>query len=211
MIPLDANDYVGVLNTKTRIYLSMVPKDRRREEKYEKELSDLLNLLSQDAYLDLFSVHETGHVVYFEKAGVTDFTYIPPLIKYEPPSTENKEDFNGQWAGILPKNYVEPPDPRVDIEGLNDWLFLHAKAFAAGGVFSRNLTTTDYGGDTDDHRRFRQLCDAAYEANKLIGVECMWLEAQKQVENELRDDGLMEAVKARMHSIKRALYFSHLV
>ena len=194
--------------------LVQVPKDIRSHKnfhkKYESELADLRNLLSQDDYLNLFSIHETGHVMYFEKAGVTDFDYIAPLISYQPKSDEKPEDFLGQWAAIRPKNFVEPPIPDVDTDGFHDWLFRHAKAFAAGGVFSLAFTPTDYGGDTNDRRQFGALCIAAHRADTLIGVECMWIEAQKSVENELKDGAFMQSIKARMPSIKRKLYFSHL-
>lgn len=211
MSVLNPNDYVALLKTKTRIYLSFVPEGRRTEDQYKSELADLSNLLSEEPYLNLFSIHETGHVIYFEKAGVTDFSYIPPLVDYQLPSDKEEECFKGQWAAILPKNYIEPPNPQVDIEGLNDWLFRHAKAFAAGGVFSLKFTTTDYGGDIKDRQRFGELCAAAYDADKLIGVECMWIEAQKQVERDLENPSFIRLIETRTLDVKQRLYFPHLL
>jgi hypothetical protein len=205
------NRYDIVPITGTRIDLVQVPKGRRIPDKYQSELSDLRKLLSQHDYLDLFSIHETGHVIYFEKAGVTEFEYVAPLISYQPKSDGKPEDFAGQWAAIKPKNFVEPPVPDVDLDGFHDWLFHHAKAFAAGGVLSREFTTTDYGGDINDRRQFGALCNAAYRADTLIGVECMWIEAQKCVENELKDGKFVQSIKDRMPGIKQKLYFSHLL
>jgi hypothetical protein len=196
--------------TGVKIDLIQVPRDKRRHSKYLSELADLRGLLSQHEFLDLFSLHETGHIIYFERAGVTQFDYIGPLIAYFPGTAERADDFLGQWAAVKPNNFVEPPRADEDSEGLTKWLLDHAKGYAAGGVVSRKLTTTSYAGDRRDRRQFGELCNAAYnaDARRFMDVEGMWVDAQEKIEKDLNDREFEQTIRTRMLDIKQRLYFS---
>ena len=200
--------YSVVPVTGVRIDLIQVLKEKRNRPKYLGELADLHKLLSQHAYLDLFSIHETGHVVYFEKAGVT-FDYVGPLINYFPATAEKAEDFLGQWAAIWPTGLLEPDGVHDDEQRRQNWLLELGKGFAAGRVCSLRLTTTDYAGDTNDRKRFGEVYNAEYNdgVDRSAEIECAWLKAQVEIHNELNNREFEQKVRTRMLEVKQKLYF----
>jgi hypothetical protein len=157
----------------------------------------------------LFSIHETGHVIYFEKAGVT-FDYVGPLITYIPATAEKAEDFVGQWAAIWPRSLVEPEGVHEDEQRRKSWLLELGKGFAAGGVCSLRLTKTDYEGDTNDRKQFGRVYDAEYNdgIDRSTEIECAWVKAQVEVYKELNSSEFEQKIRTRMLDVKQKLYFS---
>jgi hypothetical protein len=172
-----------------------------RHPKCQEELDDLVSKLSQDAYLDLFSIHEAGHEIYFRKAGVTSFFFQPPRIVYRKDNRE--KPFSGQWAIIRIREWVSP--------GGDDWLLKLARGYAAGGKCSVRLTTTDYAGDTIDRQLFEDTYITAFPGVNVDDamkkdIEKMWQDAQDDVKRDLNEHELQHKVLAKAQEIKPQLF-----
>ncbi len=94
-----------------------------------------------------------------------------------------------------------------------NWLSDLARGYAAGGECSRNLTTTDYGGDTIDRRLWGETClDSYKESDRTqdeisIITESLWVEAQKDVRRKLKDsETLVAAVRNKAKEIMPLLF-----
>jgi len=140
---------------------SDVPETLRSDGRFQKEVNDLFNLLQQQDMLELFAIHEIGHEIYFRKAGFSIFEYVPPTVIYR--ETDNERPFDGQLARIKPDGYTP-----VNRE---DWLLYLAKGYAAGGVCSEKLTTTDYGGDIHDRKLWNRMCEDCYKTQHSLNVK----------------------------------------
>lgn len=164
---------------------SDVPKELRDFWMFQREVNELVHELLRWEKLELFAIHEVGHEIYFRKAGFAIFTYVPPRVIYRKDDTERP--FKGRLAEIKPQpdSYTKPEH--------EDWLFYLAKGYAAGGECSRNLTTTDYGGDTIDRQLWNEMCADCYKDSTLTEneidteAEDLWSKAQNAVGNELKN------------------------
>jgi hypothetical protein len=169
--------------------------------KCQEELDDLVSKLSQDAYLDLFAIHEAGHEIYFRRAGVTQFFFQQPRIVYRKDNQD--KPFLGQWAIIRIREYACP--------GGDDWLLKLARGYAAGGRCSMRLTSTDYAGDTTDRELFEETYISAFpgvnvdEAMK-NDIEKMWQDAQVDVNKDLNGHELQSKVHAKAQEIRSQLF-----
>ena len=173
----------------------------RTHPKCQEELDDLVSTLRQPAYLDLFSIHEAGHEIYFRKAGVTHFFFQPPRIVYRKDNRE--KPFLGQWAIIRIREYACP--------GGDDWLLKLARGYAAGGRCSMQLTSTDYAGDTIDRQLFEETYIAAFPGVNVDDamkkdIEKMWQDAKDDVNRDLNEYELQREVRAKAQEIKPQLF-----
>lgn len=166
---------------------SDVPRVLRNDDRFRKEVNDLVRLLLQPKMLRLIAIHEAGHEIYYHKAGFATFRYAPPTVVYR---KDNKEKpFDGQLARIIPEGYRQPEH--------DDWLFYLAKGYASGGECSTELTTTDYGGDIRDRQWWNEMCAYCHKDSTLTEKEIdavaedLWGKAQKAVGKELRDSSFL--------------------
>jgi hypothetical protein len=168
---------------------SDVPLTLRSDVRFRREVNVLVRLLSQWEMLELFGIHETGHELFYRKAGFATFRYTPSTVIYKPANT--KQPFEGQIARIIPDDYTKPDH--------DDWLLDLAKGYTAGGECSRWFTTTDYGGDTIDRQLWNEMCAECYKDStqtkgQVVAIaEDLWDKAQKAVRKELQESAALRA------------------
>jgi hypothetical protein len=154
--------------------------------------NDLHDGLLNEVEIDAVCVHEAGHEIYFQEAGFDKCDRNGPRIIYKPPSL------------ISSAASVTPRKPKIIAPLTAEWLFLTAKACAAGGVYSRLLMPcSKRGGDGEDIERLQLI----YRTAQVPLLEETWKHAQDIVKKEL--EGSLARQKfawTRANEIKNELF-----
>jgi len=176
---------------------SNLPLNLWEDPRCQREANALIQLLLTPGMLELLAIHEAGHEIYYRRAGCDDLYFISPRITY---NEKNENPFAQQKAAIKVGNWHQP-------EG-DDWLLRLARGYAAGGRCSMRLTTTDYAGDTNDRENFKETYVSAYPGIVVDekGMNEMWLQAQKDVNNDLNDESFQAQVRAKAGEIMPQLF-----
>lgn len=90
-------DYVG-----RAIDESGVDVKKREHPEYKRLYSKLQNELTASGAIDIFCVHEAGHLIFFRKAGYTTFIFRGPTMTYNPwkPCKDESERYNYYIAAV---------------------------------------------------------------------------------------------------------------
>lgn len=171
-----------------------VGKEFREETTYLLKLGELKVILQEEKALDVYCVHEAGHVIVFLKAGAreSDFIYKRPTIYY---NVEIK-DFDYFPCAVKPTKRDELRT-EADLESL-------ARAAVAGGIFELELMKSINIGDTDDRDRFHEAYDEAVNQGMKVKrtEKNMWDWAQGEVTKELRAQALQAEGHERATDIR---------
>jgi hypothetical protein len=179
---------------------SQIPQDKLTDGRFQSLHTQIQAALNHMGYINAFCIHEAGHIIYFTKAGVTDFDFYGPRIIYD----SQRDDFDGYPAAIQPKPW-NADFLNMDIQ---KWLNTVAQAHAAGGVFARQLSNAPDGGDEEDRQRFDNMC-AIFQRqvpDVTIDLEDSWKEAQDAVMRDLRSPAFRNEAWNKAREIKAKLF-----
>ena len=157
-----------------QIDTSNVPIDKREHPDFQRRMREIKRDLADLPTIEICCTHEAGHLIYFRRAGATQFRFDGPMIFYE----AARDEFHHGLAG------VKPLSPIYDVDGF-------AKGAVAGGVFSSLLCGQAHRGDSDDRLFFSRYIDHWLRQNPHlqgcnINADEMWRNAQLAVEEDLR-------------------------
>jgi hypothetical protein len=71
------------MNATPEINESSVPLEKRRHPKYQELFSKLQKELTAKGAIEIFSTHEAGHLIFFKRAGFTQFEFHGPTMTYD--------------------------------------------------------------------------------------------------------------------------------
>jgi hypothetical protein len=149
----------------------------RATAKFQSAYADMMTQLSAPGFAHVLCAHEAAHALYFTIAGTKQFEPQTARIRFDP--TIN--DYAGHLAAVqildlpnwMPGKFAE-------------WFSMVARAHAAGGVVARKLMPWSDGGDQDDRKRLKDLCDELNkDSNIHINFEDVWKQAQESVAKDL--------------------------
>ena len=144
----------------------------RNDPRYARALESLTKMLEKEADVDVYAIHEAGHLAYFLRMGIPESEII-----FRGPTILHKLEI-GEFVYF-------PCELRVHKKYLNDVdLESLAKAAAAGGVYERELKGTRYLGDTVD----REVFHSRYSVRSIAPAKDeseMWEWAQNEVRLDL--------------------------
>lgn len=186
------------------IDISQVPKEKLADPRFVDLHSQIERVLGNSFWLHAFSIHEAGHCIYFERAGVQEIRYFGPQIKYDP----TKEEFIGFPASVQPQTASINP---VNF-ALDRWFLDVAMAHAAGGVFARELTAAPDVGDDQDRENYENICNVLIESAIKNGTPIsldrngLWTLAQETIQQELRSPVFRKEAWERAAEIRIKLF-----
>jgi hypothetical protein len=182
-----------------RIEYSRVPRDKWDDLEFLSTLAlrikQIQQRLSVPTAIELVSIHEAGHAIYWEKLGLTPQP-VGPTISYN-------ADFDtwGFYVATIPS-----PSPTTLKANYHNLLAI-AKSWTAGGAFVRYLLKEDDAGDKDDRYRFHRVCgilrETAQKQNKILcfNEQKIWDNAGTAVLNDLEDIKLQKEARERAKRI----------
>jgi hypothetical protein len=184
------------------IHTSRVPEDKRNHSEYRCRYSELQALLDSSSSIDLYCVHEAGHLIFGKRAGLTEFKFHGPTMTYDgvTPDKDEKERFGYFLAA------VETPETSR-IQKYDDALLdAMAKCAVAGEVFEEvrrgvplKPIEKSWDFDTFDH-----FCRNARRADRDIDYDAKgrWLRAQPHVRIYLRDQANEAEIQSAIATVK---------
>jgi hypothetical protein len=166
-----------------------LPPDKLSDPDVLKLYNEMQEIFENNLAVNSFCVHEAGHVIYYQRAGVPIHSIAGPRITYQ----------NGPLS--------HPAEVRVlkaDVEALGkspETVFKIAKVHAAGKIFAIRLTAVSVGGEKIDQQNFRDYCDSIPISENERGT--IWDDAEKEIEKEIakpanRKEAWNEAYKIRL-------------
>lgn len=144
----------------SEIYIdtSKVPPEIQNTPVFRVALGEMCAALSERSTVMASCIHEAGHYWYFLKMGVpvNAFTFRGPRFRYLPGNAKGK--IRADMAAVEPD--LSTVDSETFEEGEHAALAL-AKAFTAGDVYTRRLTSekATAGGDRDRYEFQVLFCD----------------------------------------------------
>jgi hypothetical protein len=187
------------------IEYAQVPKHKWRDLEFLSILAfrirDVQQELSAPTAVQLLCVHEAGHVIYWEKLGLT--------VRHDGPTLSYVADFD-RWTFYIAT--IPSPSPTT-LKANYQNLSAIAKSAVAGGEFVRSLLSSeDDAGDRDDRYRFGRVCGILREnAQKHHKYLCfnedkIWAQAQIAVLKDLKDAEFQSQARERAQRISRELF-----
>lgn len=157
---------------------------KQGDDRFKKIYAGMQFSLSQESFLWGVCIHESGHAIFFKRAGITGFDYYGPTITYD----EGGDEFCPSSAIIEPKSFdAERP-------GTKETILAVAKGCAAGGVVTRRFAPQISSGDQYDYHRLCTFLDRLRSKypNHTIDVTKLWPIAQFCVEKDLQNNIVQE-------------------
>lgn len=142
---------------------------------------DMESALSQKAWINAFCIHEAGHMTYFTQLGVIEYDFQGPRIAYD----QEIDSFAGYMASVKPSHAPALPDT---VEKFQCFISIATKAYVAGKVFTRSLTTAPDSGEEEDRQNFDDLCRTIeiQFSGLTLDRQQSWLQAEREVALDLR-------------------------
>lgn len=184
------------------IDISQVPEDKRNHPDFIELRQQIAAALDSQAWRSAFSVHEAGHWIYFERAGVTRFLVEGPRIIYTPV----QDEFSGFPASVQPQ--AMSPKSEMAYEELLAWFFDLTKGYVAGGVFAGILTTAPDVGNQQDRENYEAQCDGLQAKGITVDRNGIWNEAELAVRTELRNPAFKRQAWAKAAELREQLFGS---
>jgi hypothetical protein len=172
---------------------SRVPVEKLADPRLQEWENDILEIMQDPSYRGFCCVHEAGHAVYYERAGAKRLTFHGPVALY---CAETDEfDFGGAAVEIV------WPDTGAEMD-----LLTMARAYVAGGVVARTLTTRiDEDADGRDHEDFIRECQRLCPGITRKEISEHWEQAKKNVEIDLRKPALRRELWRRAKEFENKL------
>lgn len=188
-------------NSTFLIYNVDIPFARQTAPQYVEKLRKLEDKLNDAREIEKACAHETGHLLYFARVGVTKpYIQVPRMFP-------KGEQFDYHMAAVgTERQEITATDARK--------LILVARAMAAGGIFLQELTGAQNGGDVDDYGNFVEYCERYQRtvSSKPFNKRKLWRKAQKHVRRELqRKDSLVLRARTTADFLKRLFFFRIIV
>jgi hypothetical protein len=179
-----------------------VPLIKREHPEYKRLYKKLQSELAAPNSIDIFCAHEAGHLIFFRRAGFTQFKFYGPTMTYDAINTfaDESERYNYFIAA------VRTPEAN-QLQGYNDDLLNSlARGAAAGEVFNEIRqrhppVPIDKSSDFDG---FDLYCRNALRKNLSIGydAEGRWKRARKEVEVYLGNRINENEIKTALMEVK---------
>lgn len=183
-----------------KIDTSQVPVEKVDRPDFKSLRAKIERAVGDQKWLQAFSIHETGHWIYFQRAGLKDFLYNGPRIVHDPV----KDEFVAYPAAL------QPLTAKLDPEGFGSqrMFFNLAKAHAAGGIFSRELAGAPDHGDTDDRKRFDAICDVILQKVPAASLDrdAVWTRAQEYVKRDLRSPAFRQEAWEKAAELRQKIF-----
>lgn len=181
-----------------KIDTSTLNDDQRKDPEFLELYQGVQDLFTNILVVNSFCVHEAGHVIYYQRAGVPIHGIVRPSIVYAP-SQEAKLKFRCHPAQVQVK--------RSDVENLGtdpDVVSKIAKVHAAGEVAALALTSLKTGGGEIDKQNFKDYCELANipESERRL----IWKTAGDEIKKELRQPAAKSEAWQEAFNIRRQLF-----
>jgi hypothetical protein len=171
-----------------------ITEEQKATEKFKSAYREMLAVLTAPGFIPVLCAHEAAHAIYFTAAGMKQFEPRPTRIYFDP--TIN--DSAGDLAAIQLLDYPTWTPGKFD-----EWLFNTARGHAAGGVVARKLMPSSDGGDKDDKKRFKDLCDGFNKDPKVkIDWERYWKAAQDAIAQDLDNPEFIKAIQREAEALR---------
>lgn len=166
---------------------SGVSLEKRNHPEYERLLSKLKKELTASNSIEIFCVHEAGHLIFFRQAGFTEFIFLGPTMTYD--SLKPCKDESERYDYFLAA--VRTPEASQIHEYNENVLINLAGGAAAGEVFNEERqqcppVPIDKSSDFDG---FDEHCRKALRYDNEIGYDAKsrWGRARDLVKAYLED------------------------
>jgi hypothetical protein len=168
-----------------------ITEEQKATEKFQSAYREMLAVLSAPGFIPVLCAHEAAHAIYFHIAGNKQFEPRPSRIYFDPAIN----DYAGDLAAIQLLDYPAWTPGKFD-----EWLFNTARGHAAGGVVARKLMPASDGGDRDDEKRFKDLCNK--DPKVKIDWEYWWKLAQEAIAQDLENPEAMTAIQREAEALR---------
>jgi hypothetical protein len=173
--------------TGRKIDESGVSLERRKHPEYKRLYSKLKKELTASHSIEIFCVHEAGHLIFFRQAGFTEFDFLGPTMTYDDlkPYDDESKRYNYFLAAVR-----TPEASRIDEYNENVLIRLAGGA-AAGEVFNevRQQCPPVPIDKSSDFDGFDEHCRKALRYDNEIGYDAKgrWGRARDEVKAYLED------------------------
>jgi hypothetical protein len=177
-----------------------VPLERRSDPRFFESYGQMYNEMTNLNWVSAFCLHEAGHRLYLALIGVTEFDYLPPTIRYN----ELIDDYDGHRAAVQAKTINTPENMPLD-----QFVWLLAKAHAAGAVLAEQLANAPRNGEEGDRELFTEACSVilkAYPQVTLLDADSAWTQAQNAVLQEMKNPANERAAFETAEEIKANIF-----
>jgi hypothetical protein len=166
------------------IDISRVPVDRRDDE-FQSKYRRLQREIADPVMVKNICIHESGHWIYFKRAGIKNFTFAGPTIFID--------EHGFQWFSA---------QVGARLQESNN-IYALAKGAAAGGVFTDKIACQAYRGDATDFAVFKDILSPTHLAMTGETAEQLWEQGKLAVEHDLQvaDDAFREEIEAAIARI----------
>jgi hypothetical protein len=160
----------------------------------QKELSSL-------PFNSMCCIHELGHEIYCNKAGIAIEAYLGPRMSY---NTFTRK-LTIRPASVKPdiRNMIINPDSTLE-----EFMSAVAKGYAAGGVCTLILTHSPDARDDNDYPDFLKFCDWINlgSPETTFDHKGMWDQAQIDVAHDLRAMRVRQNIWEQVSDIRPKLF-----
>ena len=172
---------------------SRVPIEKLGDPRLREWENDILEIMQDPSYRLFSCLHEAGHAVYYERAGAKCLIFHGPVALY---CAETDEfDFGSAAVAIV------WPDAGADMD-----LLTMARAYVAGGVVTRTLTTRiDEDSDGRDREEFLRECQRLCPGITQEEISEHWARAKKDIEMDLRNPAFRRELWRRAREFEEQL------
>jgi hypothetical protein len=157
----------------------VLPVSMKDDAEYMRRRQDIERRLRAPRAIETFCTHEAGHLIYFRRAGFTQFDFLGPTIAYD------GKRFDDCLAA------VNPPKLGRNHFYDDDFLIELARGAVAGGVFVevRLHYPEIENGDGADWVLFENHCRRAQrqDVSRTFNPEERWRQARDEVKADLEN------------------------
>jgi len=181
---------------------SGVPPEKRSHPEYLRRYLELQTLLTALNSIDKYCAHEAGHLIFFERAGLTQFEFYGPTMTFN--DLHSFDDESKRYGYFLAA--VRTPEAG-DIQGYDDeMLNTLARAAVAGEVFNevRQQSPIRPIDESTDFVGFDAHCRKALREDFEIGYDAKgrWRKAQDAVRAYLQDNANEPEIQSAIAKVR---------
>lgn len=184
----------------------LVPLDRRDHPAYLLEYKQLEQDLSATTSIGIYCAHEAGHLIFFRRAGFTEFEFAGPTIHYDERYQEENNRYSSFPAAVMPIDLKLNSLCNYSDELLDSL----ARAGAAGDIFNEfeQGKTPRPPESSDDFYHFDQHCRRALQQDSEIRYDAKgrWKRAQGDVRAYLRDNSNAPTIESAISEVRRQCF-----
>jgi|ERR1051326_1040547 hypothetical protein len=139
----------------------------KKYKRLERELDDPKKVVD-------ICIHESGHLIYWRRAGVPDIKLFGPTVFFDAPT----KTFAHFAASVAPN--LQSPQTAMTIDVM-------VKAAVAGAVFSKVVAKNEYRSEIGDMRTLKRIFPPFHWRMQNQTFEDAWKDAETAVEQDLNN------------------------